>query len=170
MMRLNTAAIAGLLLAYSAPCAHALELRTFKSGSWRAIQNATVGTPAIVHVWALSCGTCLVELPQWGKFTVAHPGVRVILINWDRKSDAPDKITAALAKAGLGNAENWVLGDGFADKLRFELDPNWMGEMPYTRLIDAAGVTTEFSGTSDFEMISKWINTQTPATPGTAPH
>ena len=156
-MRLRIAAAAALLMATSAA---ALELHAFKSGSWRDIQNATAGKPAIVHIWSLTCGTCLVELPEWGKFAAAHPGTRFVLINWDRKTDAPDKIAAALTNAGLGHVENWVLGDGFSDKLRFELDPNWLGEMPYTRLIGSAGGTADFSGTSDFEMIARWIASQ----------
>ena len=43
--------------------------------------------------------------------------------------------SAMLAQTGLATAENWTFGDGFIERLRYEIDPRWQGEIPRTVLI-----------------------------------
>ncbi len=36
-------------------------------------------------------------------------------------------MSATLAQTGLAPAENWTFGDGFVERLRYEIDPQWKG-------------------------------------------
>jgi hypothetical protein len=47
-----------------------------------------------------------------------------------------------LAQTGLATAENWTFGDGFIERLRYEIDPRWQGEIPRTVLIARATART----------------------------
>jgi hypothetical protein len=143
-----------MLSSLNVASAQAVELRPLKPGSWRDILQSSNAQPTIIHVWGLTCGICIAELPEWGKFSSSHPEIKVILINWDRKTESTDKIVGAISKSKLENVEHWVLGDGFADKLRFEIDPSWLGEMPYTKLVDGQGNITTISGAADFRKLA----------------
>jgi thiol-disulfide isomerase/thioredoxin len=147
-------ACALLLMAHSAAAA---ETRSFERGSWAEIRKAYAGRPVIVHVWGLSCGPCLAELPEWGRLLGAHPGANIVLINGDRPGDRPRSAEERIAKAGLGSTEQWAFADSHTDRLRFEIDPGWQGELPYTLLIARDGSTSSFSGSADFGMLAGWI-------------
>ena len=54
------------------------------------------------------------------------------MISADLVPNLPGAARAMLEKAGLGTAENWLFGDGFVERLRFEIDPAWQGEIPRT--------------------------------------
>ena len=54
-----------------------------------------------------------------------------------------------LAKSGLQPAENWIFSDGFAERLRFEIDPAWQGDIPRTLLISRDGKITTIEGSAE---------------------
>lgn len=132
--------------------------RTFDSASWQALVSSHKGQPVIVHFWGFTCGNCMVELKEWGKFADEHRGTTIAFVNWDRHGADPARIEKALAKVGLGGVESYTLADGFEEKLRFAVDHDWMGELPYTRLIARDGTVTTFSGAANFENLSQWLD------------
>jgi thiol-disulfide isomerase/thioredoxin len=137
------------------------ETRPFVDGSWQQIVSAHKAEPTIVHFWGLTCGPCLAELPDWGKFRAGHPGVRLVLINWDatRLQDAA-RAEAALKKDGLYGVESWALAAPFEEKARFQIDRDWQGELPHTQLIARDGGATAFSGAAEFSKIETWLKAQ----------
>jgi thiol-disulfide isomerase/thioredoxin len=132
----------------------------FDSASWKTLNDSHKGRPLIVHFWGLTCGNCMVELSDWGRFAKEHPGVEIAFVNWDRRGAKPARIAQALTKAGLAGVQNYVLANGFEEKLRFAVDRDWMGELPFTRLIDGDGKATTFSGTADFKKLSQWLEAE----------
>lgn len=46
-------------------------------------------------------------------------------------------------------AGNWIFDDLFTERLRFEIDPRWQGEIPRTMLIARDGTTTIVEGVAD---------------------
>jgi thiol-disulfide isomerase/thioredoxin len=131
--------------------------RMFDKASWSEVLKTRKGQPLIVHFWGLTCPICIVELKDWGKFAAEHPGTAIVLVNWDRRPEKPKRINAALKKAGLGNLPSLALADGYEEKLRFAVDHDWMGELPYTRLIGRDGKVTTFSGSADFHTLTEWV-------------
>jgi len=151
--------VASVLMFVWCVCGQALAdpPRTFDGASWQAFLNEHKSQPAIVHFWGFSCGNCIAELGDWGKFAEKHPGTTIAFVNWDRHAADPRRIEKALAKAGLGNVASFALANGFEEKLRFAVDRDWMGELPYTRLISRDGTVKTFSGAADFENLSQWL-------------
>lgn len=135
------------------------ELRPFTRGSWQELRQAHDGQPMIVHFWGFTCGPCLAELPDWGKFAGAHPGLALVTIADDPVADEKSQI-GALRDAGLGEAENWSFADAFNERLRFEVNPHWHGELPYTVFIAADGAVTATSGAVDFSTVRSWADSQ----------
>lgn len=118
--------------------AEAGEIKPFQRGSWRDIQAAHRGKTLVAHFWSLSCAPCLAEMPRWAEFRRNNPEKTLVLIATDPAEKAP-RLKEALARFGLAEADAWAFADPFAERLRFEVDPEWRGELPMTRLIASDG-------------------------------
>ena len=135
-------------------------LRSFVRGSWNEIRKAHVGQPTVVHFWGLTCGPCRVEMPNWGKLLQERPYLNLVVINADLVPNEPGAVSAMLAQTGLAPAENWTFGDGFVERLRYEIDPQWQGEIPRTLLIAHDGTTTVIEGVADLARVKAWLEAQ----------
>jgi thiol-disulfide isomerase/thioredoxin len=136
-------------------------VRMFERGSWQEIRKAHAGTPLVVHFWGVTCGPCREELPQWGRFLKARGGLHVVMIDADLVPNEASAVRAMLDQSGLtSTAENWMFNDDFIERLRYEIDPHWQGEIPLTMLIAADGTTTVVEGAADFAKIGSWLDAQ----------
>jgi thiol-disulfide isomerase/thioredoxin len=161
MKRCLLAAILIVASLVAAPAAETpSELKPFVRGSWQDVLRSHVGRPTLVHFWGVTCGPCKVELPLLGKFMKDHSELAVVMISADLVPNLPGAARAMLEKAGLGSAENWIFDDGFVERLRFEIDPTWQGEIPRTLLIAKDGTVTTIEGTAEIPDLEKWLAQQ----------
>ena len=148
----------------SAPASEAPpQLKPFGRGSWQDILRSHAGRPTIVHFWGVTCGPCKVELPLLGEFMRDHSAIDVVTISADLVPDLPDATRSMLEKSGLASAENWIFSDGFVERLRFEIDPDWQGDIPRTMLISKEGTITTIEGSANMTELQRWSDHQ-PAT------
>lgn len=152
-------ALLATMLVLAAPAAPG-QLKPFRGGSWQAIRQAHAGRPAIVHFWGISCAPCLTELPKWGQLARQQRDVDVIFVDADPVMEDPAKITAAMTKAGIASSESWVFADRFLERLWFDVDPTWAGEMPFTVFVSRTGDAKSTSGVVDFATVRGWIDSQ----------
>jgi len=157
MKRLLFAAILALVFLPSAPASEGA-LKPFERGSWQQLLHSHAGHPMLVHFWGVTCGPCKVELPQLGEFMKQHPKVHVVTISADLVPNLEPATRSMLQNAGLSSAENWIFSDGFAERLRFEIDPAWQGDIPRTMLISSKGEITTIEGSAEPAMLEKWSN------------
>jgi thiol-disulfide isomerase/thioredoxin len=148
-----------LTLASSLPCL-AGEQRPFVRGSWQELRQEHAGHDIVVHFWGITCGPCLAELPRWGQFIHERPDLDVVMVAADPVVVDADTITATLAKAGLAAAESWMFADPFTERLAYEIDPRWAGELPYTLLI-RDGAVKGVLGAADFTQLRDWAGRRT---------
>ena len=66
----------------------------------------------------------------------------------------------AARDAGLSSAENWIFSDGYAERLRFEIDPSWQGDIPRTILISSDGESKTIQGSAEIADLEKWSISQ----------
>ncbi|MBV8193775.1 MAG: TlpA family protein disulfide reductase [Alphaproteobacteria bacterium] len=135
----------------------------FERGSWAKLRAEHAGQPTVVHFWGLTCGPCLVELPRWGKLLAERPDLKLVLVAADPLPQDPERASDLLSSAGLGNSESWSFSDSFYEKLRYEIDPAWVGELPRTLLIDRDGKTTVLTGVADLDRVRAWLDAQSKA-------
>lgn len=151
-----------LLLAFFVPAPaqdSETQLKPFGRGSWQELTKSHAGRPTIVHFWGVTCGPCKVELPQLGAFMKDHPGIDMVTISADFVPNLPEATRAMLERSGLTLAENWIF-DGFADRLRFEIDPTWQGDIPRTLLITREGEMTTIEGSAEMADLKRWSERQ----------
>lgn len=131
----------------------------FQRGSWQAIRDAHAGRPLVVHLWSLTCAPCLVELPEWGKLVAERSGLALVLISTDSPDRAP-RMASVLERAGLSGVQSWVFADSFTERLRFEIDRTWRGELPRTLLVAGDGSVEILKGAAGTRPVSAWLARQ----------
>lgn len=144
-------------------CSHrgeAAEPLAFERGSWAKLRANHAGQPTVVHFWGLTCGPCLVELPHWGELVAERSDLSLVLIAADPLPQDRERVSETLTSAGLGESESWRFTDRFYERLRYEIDPTWAGELPRTLLIDAQGKTTVLPGVADLAQVKAWLDAQ----------
>ena len=157
----------GLLMALSfailsfapAPAWAAQEIKPFVRGSYQQIVSVREGKPFIVNFWSLTCSYCVVELAMLKKLMKKYPKLDLVLVSTDTPEEEKD-ISATLAKFSLGKAESWVFADGFAERLRFEVDRKWQGELPRTYFFGPKNEVTAISGKLEYKEMEQWVKQQ----------
>ena len=150
-----------LLLGVSSWCAaEAADPLSFERGSWAKLRANHAGQPIVVHLWGLTCGPCLVELPEWGKLQAERRDLKLVLVAADPLPQDPDRVVATLKKAGLDASESWRFTDRFYERLRYEIDPTWGGELPRTVMIGRDGKATVLPGVADLAQVGAWLDEQ----------
>jgi thiol-disulfide isomerase/thioredoxin len=145
-----------LLMSLMAGLAHA-EVRPFLPGSLAQIQAARVGKPFILALWSASCTHCPGELKALGDLARQYAGLEVVLVATDTPELAPQ--LARLAESyGLGDQAQWVFADAQSEKLRFEIDRRWYGELPRTYFFDARHRREGRSGLIPGERLERWAS------------
>ena len=157
--------LALLLGLVSVATAHASDAIPFERGSWAKLRAAHAGQPTVIHFWGLTCGPCLVEMPKWAALQAERPDLKLVLIAADPMPQDPERVSATLAKAGLGGTESWSFTDRFYERLRYEIDPRWAGELPRTVMIDRDGKVEALAGVADFATVKAWLDAQAKAHP-----
>jgi thiol-disulfide isomerase/thioredoxin len=140
-----------LLLALSVcisvtPAAAEDKIQPFESGSFERIIAAGKGKPLVVLIWSLTCDYCE---PSFDALADAkrNKGLEVVTIATDRADDqeAAQLIRKKLSRHGL-TPNIWAFGTAPAERLRYDIDPKWRGEMPRSYWVKSNGKMQAYSG------------------------
>lgn len=136
------------------------EIKPFVRGSHQQIVAARQGKPFILNFWSLTCSYCMVELEMLKKLAAKYPKLDLVLVATDTPEEA-QAVSATLTKFSLGKAEAWVFADSYIERLRFEIDREWQGELPRTYFFGAAkNEAIAVSGKVEREEVEQWIREQ----------
>ena len=124
------------ILSFSSP-AHAepANLKHFTSGSYQQLLKEYADKPFVLMIWSISCASCLKKMPVMSELQKTMPGVNLIMLATDDAS-ATDQVKSILTGNELNHADNWIFADANAQKLRYEIDPKWYGEVPRTYFLN----------------------------------
>ena len=156
MRLLRTFSLALLLAWVSAGHAAAPLPSPFIPGSMNTVASAHAGKPFILAFWSLSCTYCKANLEQFGKLAAEYPQLPLVLVATDSAEEGA-AIAAALDRYGLGNIQSWVFADTFVERLYFEIDRKWRGELPRTYFYDAGHRARAVSGKLDEVETANWV-------------
>jgi len=120
-------------------------LKPFVAASYRQILSGNANRPFMLVVWSITCSSCLKDMPLLSRIHKKRPELKIIMLAADDISET-DQIQPILEKNQLADIENWVYADENTQKLQFEIDPKWYGELPRTYFFDQAHQRAAFSG------------------------
>jgi thiol-disulfide isomerase/thioredoxin len=132
--------------------------KPFVPGSMKEVATAHAGKPFILAFWSLSCIHCKANLEQFGKLLRQHPNLPLVLVSTDSPEDGA-AIMATLEKYGLEKQQTWVFADRFVERLYFEIDRRWRGELPRTYFYAATHQARTVSGKLDEAETARWVQT-----------
>jgi thiol-disulfide isomerase/thioredoxin len=120
-------------------------LKPFTSGSYAQIVNSNAGKPFLLSIWSVTCPSCIKDMAVLHAVRKAHPGFKIVMLSTD---DIAETTTAQqiLEKNQLTNVEHWIYAEENTQKLQFEIDPKWYGELPRSYFFDKAGQRDGVSG------------------------
>lgn len=134
-----------LLAGFSVSANSESALKPFVSGSYQQILTNNAKQPFMLAVWSVDCSSCIKDMTLLNEIHKKNPKLKVILLAADELS-ASDQVKQILAKYQLEEVENWIFADENSQKLRFEIDPKWYGELPRTYFFDVAHQRNAKSG------------------------
>jgi thiol-disulfide isomerase/thioredoxin len=120
-------------------------LKPFVTGSYQQILAGNANQPFMLVVWSITCSSCLKDMPLLNLIHKKRPELKIIMLAADDMSET-DQIQPILEKNQLSGIENWVYADENTQKLQFEIDPKWYGELPRTYFFDKTHQRAAFSG------------------------
>ncbi|MFA5982665.1 MAG: hypothetical protein WC782_01505 [Methylococcaceae bacterium] len=154
-----------LWLVFSMPFSNAadgqeIQLQPFNASSYQEILAANKEQAFVLVLWSTTCSSCLKDMDLLKNIHQEQPSFKIITLSTDDLSET-DEIKTILSQHELGNLENWVFADPNSQKLRFQIDPKWYGELPRTYFFDAqhqrTGVSGAFSRDKFLAMLQKIV-------------
>jgi len=124
--------------------------RDFVQGSYAQITEAHKGHSFFVSLWSIDCPPCREELPEMAAYFSRHPEISLVLISTDGKGLAPE-VEQVLQQNGLAGAESWIFAEDFVERLRYEVDSAWHGELPTSYLYSPGQSRQRIRGRIDFK-------------------
>lgn len=151
-------ALIGLLTAavLSASSVGAAEIEPYGRGTFAAIRQQHAGKPLVVHFWSVTCLPCLVEMPRLAEAARALPDLDLVLVSTDSIEQA-SRIDSRLTKFGFGDAKTFAYADSFEERLRFEVDKTWRGELPFTVFVTPRGDVSTEAGELEAGKLPDWL-------------
>jgi thiol-disulfide isomerase/thioredoxin len=110
-------------------------LKPFVAGSYQQLLDSNVNKPFMLVIWSITCSSCLKDMALLNKMHKANPNINMIMLATDDVT-ATDEVQQILAKNELTELENWLFADDNPQKLRYEIDPKWYGELPRTYFLN----------------------------------
>jgi thiol-disulfide isomerase/thioredoxin len=131
-------------------------LAPFVAGTLGDIEDRHGGNVFIVALWATDCAPCRGELALLSDFSRAHPDVGIILVATD-PPDAAAVASEVLSQYELDSAETWIFADGNRERVQYDIDPRWFGELPRAYLYSPGVPRIAISGTLSKPRLDAWL-------------
>ena len=134
----------------------AYEFMPFDMNTRKVIEKRYIDQPLIISFWSIDCPYCIDDLKKLGKALSKNTNVQLITVCVDGKESAK-KAERILSQANLPKHEKYQYAEVDEDRLRYNIDPAWYGELPRTYFYDAAHQVTPLSGKISNSFLDKWF-------------
>jgi len=135
------------------------KFNAFVKGSFAQIQQQHKDTPYIIVFWSETCAFCMKELAVFGRLIPQYPHIKLITISTDPFLE-DETVQHILSSKNLENTETWVFADNFAERLYFDINPRWRGELPLTYFFDKKNTMLKHMGIVKEAELLEWFAEQ----------
>lgn len=145
-----------LFLLFFSRFSFAYDFMPFDMNTRKAIEKRYIDQPLIISFWSIDCLYCLDDLKKLSKALSKNTNVKLITVCVDGKESAK-KAERILSQANLPKHEQYQYAEVDEDRLRYNIDPTWYGELPRTYFYDATHQVTPLSGKISNSFLDKWF-------------
>jgi thiol-disulfide isomerase/thioredoxin len=121
-------------------------IKTFSPGSYQQILRENADQPFVLMIWSVDCPSCLKDMALIRDIQQKRPELKIVMLATDDPSTTAE-VKNIINRYQLNAVENWIFGSDDAQKLRYEIDPSWYGELPRTYFFNATHQRIGKSGT-----------------------
>ena len=147
------------LLFISVVSANETDTQPFIKGSFKQIQKDYKGKPYIITFWSEDCAFCMKELAMFGKLLKTYQNVEIVSISTDPFLEQ-QKVDEILSSKGLMKAKKWVFADNYVERLYFDVDKRWRGELPLNYFFDRNNKMIKQLGAIKENELIEWLAKQ----------
>jgi len=136
-----------------------LNHNAFNKAAFENMKQQKLGERWLIVLWSLDCPACFKELKLMQTLQLEHKSKRlnVVFINTDDSDEVTFDRQQVLSSYGMLNFSNFYFSDGQGDQSRYQIDPQWYGELPRSYFVDEQGMFYGKSGLLDETLIKKWL-------------
>ena len=145
-----------LFLLFFSHFSFAYDFMPFDMNTRKVIEKRYIDQPLIISFWSIDCPYCIDDLKKLGKALSKNTNVKLITVCVDGKESAK-KAERILSQANLPKHEKYQYAEVDEDRLRYNIDPAWYGELPRTYFYDATHQVTPLSGKISNSFLNKWF-------------
>ena len=145
-----------LLFLFFSHFSFAYDFMPFDMNTRKVIEKRYIDQPLIISFWSIDCPYCIDDLKKLGKALSKNTNVQLITVCVDGKESAK-KAERILSQANLPKHEQYQYAEVDEDRLRYNIDPAWYGELPRTYFYDATHQVTPLSGKISNSFLDKWF-------------
>jgi thiol-disulfide isomerase/thioredoxin len=146
MSRLSYWLISIFLLAASiAQASSPVSLQLFDIGSFEQIVVDKNKQDHLVILWSFDCPPCITELEKISELHLQFPDYQLTLINTDAV-DEQVRVKKILQQFNLAGLDNWGFANSDEEKLRYDIDPRWYGDLPRSYFFPLQGKIKRLRG------------------------
>jgi thiol-disulfide isomerase/thioredoxin len=125
--------------------ASAVDLQSFEIDSFEQIVNAKNQQDHLVILWSFDCPPCIKELQKISDLHQQYPEYQLTLINTD-SIDEQGRVKKLIQQYNLAGLDNWGFANIDEEKLRFDIDPRWFGDLPRSYFFPLQGKVKRLRG------------------------
>jgi thiol-disulfide isomerase/thioredoxin len=131
-------------------------IKPFVSGSMAQIMATQQQRPMIVSFWSIDCPPCYKELRLWRELSSRYPQLNLVLVSTDDAENRTE-VQQVLQELGVDHLHSWRFADGNVQRLRYEIDRRWYGELPRTYFYAPGSEPLALSGVIDSLKVEQWL-------------
>jgi len=120
-------------------------LKPFITGSYQQLLSSNTGKPFMLAIWSITCPSCIKDMTVLNAVHKAHPEINIIMLSTDDIAETAEA-QKILANNQLSDIEQWIYAEENTQKLQFEIDPKWYGELPRTYFFNKTHQRESVSG------------------------
>jgi thiol-disulfide isomerase/thioredoxin len=129
----------------NSPANSPVSLKAFELGSFEQIVTDKNQQDHLVILWSFDCPPCITELEKISELHQQFPNYQLTLINTDAVEEQV-RVKKILQQFDLAELDNWGFANDDEEKLRYDIDPRWYGDLPRSYFFPLVGKIKRLRG------------------------
>jgi thiol-disulfide isomerase/thioredoxin len=129
----------------NSPASVSVSLKAFELGSFEQIIIDKNKQDHLVVLWSFDCPPCITELEKISELHQQFPNYQLTLINTDAVEEQM-RVKKILQQFDLAGLDNWGFANSDEEKLRYDIDPRWYGDLPRSYFFPLQGKIKRLRG------------------------
>ena len=136
-----------------------LNVQSFSKCAFVEMKLQKLGERWLMVLWSLDCPACFKELKLMQTLQQKNKdkALNVVFINADDNDEVAFERQQVIAFYEMDSFANFYFIDGQGDASRYQIDPQWYGELPRSYFVNEQGEFHGKSGLLDEALINKWL-------------